>query len=59
MEVGEVLLPGVTIGDYVIIGANAVVTTDIPAKSVAAGIPRSRDQHLRADWRLSAAPHER
>jgi acetyltransferase-like isoleucine patch superfamily enzyme len=33
------ILPGVTIGDNVIIGAGSVVTTDIPANSVAAGIP--------------------
>jgi len=33
------VMPGVTIGDGAIIGANAVVTHDIPAYSVAAGIP--------------------
>lgn len=34
-----VVMPGVSIGDNVIIGANSVVTTDIPPNSVAAGIP--------------------
>ena len=29
----------VTIGDNVIIGANAVVTKDVPSNSVVAGIP--------------------
>ena len=33
------ILPGVTIGDRCIIGANAVVTKDIPEGSVAVGIP--------------------
>lgn len=33
------IMPGVKIGDGVVIGANAVVTHDIPAYSVAAGVP--------------------
>lgn len=33
------VLPGVTIGEGSIIGANAVVTKDVPAFSVAVGIP--------------------
>ena len=33
------ILPGVTIGDGAIIAANAVVTKDVPAYSVAAGNP--------------------
>lgn len=33
------VMPGVTIGDGVIVGANSVVTHDIPAYSMAAGIP--------------------
>lgn len=31
--------PGVTIGDNVVIGAGSVVTRDIPANTVAAGVP--------------------
>lgn len=34
-----IVLPGVTIGDNVVIGAGAVVAKDIPSNSVAAGIP--------------------
>jgi acetyltransferase-like isoleucine patch superfamily enzyme len=34
-----VVLPGVKIGEHCVIGANAVVRTDIPAFSVAVGIP--------------------
>lgn len=33
------IMPNVIVGDGVIIGANAVVTKDIPAYSVAAGVP--------------------
>ncbi len=36
---GACILPGVTIGDGVIIGANSIVTKDIPANTIAAGIP--------------------
>ena len=36
---GAVVLPGVTIGKHVVIGANAVVTHDIPDYSVAVGSP--------------------
>lgn len=36
---GAIILRGVTIGDGAIIGANAVVTKDIPEFSIAVGIP--------------------
>jgi len=36
---GVCVLPGVTIGENSIIGANAVVTSNIPANSIAVGIP--------------------
>lgn len=34
-----VILPGVTIGELAIIGANSVVTRDVPARSIAVGNP--------------------
>ena len=34
-----VVLPGVTIGDNVVIGAGSVVNKDIPSNSVAVGNP--------------------
>lgn len=37
--VGAVILPGVTIGRNAIVAANAVVTHDVPAHSIAAGVP--------------------
>ena len=36
---GAVVLPGVTIGTHCVIGANSVVTSDIPDFSVAVGVP--------------------
>ncbi|MEB4589562.1 DapH/DapD/GlmU-related protein [Candidatus Thiothrix sp. Deng01] len=34
-----IILPGVTIGDQVIVGAGSVVTRDVPAHSIVAGNP--------------------
>lgn len=41
VSIGEgcAIMPGVTIGDHVVIGANSVVTKDIPPYSVACGNP--------------------
>lgn len=49
---GTVILPGVTIGDHSIIGANSVVTHSIPENSIAVGSParviRQRDSIKKA-----------
>ena len=37
--IGAVILPGVTIGQNAIVGANAVVTGDVPDHAVVGGIP--------------------
>ncbi|KQN74639.1 acyltransferase [Devosia sp. Leaf64] len=37
--INAVILPGVTVGEGAIVGAGAVVTADVPAFSVAAGVP--------------------
>ena len=64
---GAVIMPGITIGDGAVIGANAVVTKDVPAYAVFAGVPAKFmkwrfPQEIRA--RLQALkwwnwPHER
>lgn len=37
--VGVVVLPGITIGTGAVIGANSVVTDDVPAYTIVAGVP--------------------
>lgn len=39
LKKGAWIMPGVTIGENSIIGASAVVTKDIPANSIAVGVP--------------------
>ena len=39
MGVNTLVLPGVTIGNNVIVGAGSVVAKDIPDNTVAAGVP--------------------
>ena len=34
-----VVMPGIKIGDNVVVGANSVVTKDLPPNSIAAGVP--------------------
>lgn len=36
---GAMVMPGVTIGDNVVVGAGTIVTRDIPSNSVAVGVP--------------------
>ena len=39
IAINSIILPGVTIGDSVVVGAASVVTKDIPSNSVVAGNP--------------------
>ena len=43
-----IILPGVTIGDHCILAAGAVVTHDIPAGSIAGGVPAKVIKHRSA-----------
>lgn len=43
---GVIILPGVNIGEKSIIGANSVVTKDVPSNSVVAGVPAKIIRYL-------------
>lgn len=48
-----VVMPGVTIGEMSIIGANSVVTSNIPERSIAMGTPArvmKRWDEQKKDW---------
>jgi acetyltransferase-like isoleucine patch superfamily enzyme len=54
--VNAVILPGITVGKGAIVGAGAVVTEDVPAFAIVAGVPA---RFLRwRDGRTEQAPHE-
>lgn len=46
-----IILKGVTIGDYAVVGAGSVVTRDVPANCIAAGNPARVVKELAADDR--------
>ena len=48
------VLPGVTIGDGAIVAAGAVVTRDVPANTVAGGVPARVIRAVRAEKNASA-----
>lgn len=50
-----IVLPGVTIGSNVVIGAGSVVTRDIPSDCVAAGVP-ARPIRSMAEYRSNILP---
>lgn len=57
---GAQILRGVSVGDNAIVGASAVVTKDVPANAVVAGIParviRMRDAPTSLAWRDPVEP---
>jgi acetyltransferase-like isoleucine patch superfamily enzyme len=57
---GAQILRGVSVGDNAIIGASAVVTKDVPANAVVAGVParviRMRERPATLSWREPVDP---
>jgi acetyltransferase-like isoleucine patch superfamily enzyme len=51
-----VITSGVRIGERCVIGANSVVTTDIPAFSVAAGVPARVIRQITYEASVPAPP---
>jgi acyl-[acyl carrier protein]--UDP-N-acetylglucosamine O-acyltransferase len=48
LGIGVVILPGVTVGRNAVVAANAVVTRDVPDRTVVGGIPARVLKHLDA-----------
>jgi acetyltransferase-like isoleucine patch superfamily enzyme len=48
----SVIMPGVTIGRYAVVGAGAVVTKDVPPYAIVAGVPARQigDRRQREGW---------
>ncbi|GBD89896.1 galactoside O-acetyltransferase [bacterium BMS3Abin04] len=46
------ILPGAVIGDHAVIAAGSIVTGEIPAKSLAAGVPAKvvKTLNIHDDW---------
>lgn len=54
---GAILLPGVEIGECSVVGAGAVVTKDVPACTITAGVPARILRTLEPSWEY-AKSHE-
>lgn len=51
---GVTITPGVTIGDFCVVATGAVVTKDVPAYSLVAGVPAKVVKNLEAEANLQA-----
>jgi len=48
---GAVILPGIEIGEGAIVGANSLVTKDVPDYTIVGGIPAKKIETLNVPWR--------
>lgn len=48
---GAVILPGVSIGEGVVVAANAVVTKDVPPYTIVGGVPARKIKEVDVPWR--------
>lgn len=51
-----ILLPGITIGEYAVVGAGAVVSYDVPARKLVVGNPARVVKDVPAEWMPPDAP---
>jgi acetyltransferase-like isoleucine patch superfamily enzyme len=54
-----VLLPGITVGEYAVVGAGAVVSYDVPARKLVVGNPARVVKDVPAEWIPQDAPAAR
>ena len=47
------LFPGVTVGEGAIVGSQAMVNSDIPARTIFVGIPAKKFHDVPDDWHSS------
>ena len=51
---GVTTVKGVTVGDWSIVGAGAVIASDVPANCTAVGVPARPIKHRESGWQLEA-----
>lgn len=47
------LFPGITVGEGAIVGAQAMVTSDVPPRTIFVGVPAKKIRDVPSDWRTS------
>jgi acetyltransferase-like isoleucine patch superfamily enzyme len=50
---GAVILPGITIGEGAVVGANSVVTKNVPPYTVVGGVPAHKIKEVDVPWNRS------